>query len=127
MGEEIRKVVSDLLLRELKDPRLFSGLVSVSAVDVTRDLSYATLYIMVLGESASMEASPERKQEVLDAFESAKGLIRREIARRVQLRRTPELIFKLDTTLEYGKHMDELFNSLGFKQGEDDGAESEEE
>jgi len=111
LGEEIRKTVSEMLLHELKDPRL-SGMVSVSAVDVTRDLSYATVYMMVLGENITDEATPERKAEVLSALESAKGLIRHRIAQDIQLRRAPELIFKIDETMEYARHMDAVLDSL---------------
>ena len=111
LAEEIRKIVSEMLLHELKDPRL-GGMVSVSAVDVTRDLSYATIFIMVLGENLTDEASPERKKEVLAALESAKGLIRRRVAEDVRLRRAPELIFKIDETLEYARHMDAVLDSL---------------
>ena len=111
LGEEIRKLVSEMLLHDLKDPRL-QGMVSVSAVEVTRDLSYATIYIMVLGEKLTDEATPERKAEVLAAFDSAKGLIRREVAQEIQLRRAPELIFKIDESMEYARHMDAVLDSL---------------
>src|SRR5665647_2997749 len=81
LGEEIRKIISELLLREIKDPRL-SGMVSISAVEVTADGSYATAYVSVLGLTSSSEASEEEKEEVLAAFRSAKGLIKREIENR---------------------------------------------
>src|SRR5690554_5568594 len=91
LGEEIRKVVSELLLKEIKDPRL-SGIVSISAVEVTADYSYATLYITVLDDTDADGTAPDRKQEVLDAFQSAKGLIRREIGRQIKLRTVPDLL-----------------------------------
>ena len=112
LAEEIRKTISEMMLLDLKDPRLQTGMISISAVDVTRDLSYATIYLLVLGESLSDPASPERKQEVLDAFTSANGFIRREVAHRIELRRVPELIFKIDESAEYGKHMDSILDSL---------------
>ncbi|MBR5741095.1 MAG: 30S ribosome-binding factor RbfA [Firmicutes bacterium] len=111
LAEEIRKIVSEMLIHELKDPRI-GGMVSVSAVDVTRDLSYATIYLSVLGANITDEASPERKEEVLAAFESAKGLIRHTISQEIQLRRAPELIFKIDETMEYARHMDAVLDSL---------------
>lgn len=120
LGEEIRRIVSDLLLRELKDPRL-SGMVSISAVDVTEDGSYATLYITVLGASASEESSREEKEEVLSAFKSAKGLIRREIGNQVKLRHVPDLTFKIDESLEYGRHISKIIDELGIeKSGNED-------
>lgn len=80
LGEEIRKIVSNLLLRELKDPRL-SGLLSVSGVNVTEDGSYATVYITSL-ETASEDTSEEKKEDIIAAFNSAKGMIRKEIGKK---------------------------------------------
>ena len=96
LGEEIRKVVSELLLKEIKDPRL-SGIVSISAVEVTADYSYATLYISILDDTNEDGPTDSRKQEVLDAFQSAKGRIRREVARQIKLRSVPDLLFRIDT------------------------------
>ena len=121
LGEEIRRIVSDLLLREIKDPRL-SGLVSISAVEVTEDGSYATIYVTVLGNNASEETSSEKKDDVLAAFKSAKGMIRREIGRQIKLRHVPDLLFKMDTSLEYGRHISKLIDKLGIEKAveEDD-------
>ena len=80
LGEEIRRIISELLLREIKDPRL-SGIVSISAVEVTEDGSYATVYITKMGSNASEETSAEEKEDVLAAFKSARGLIRKEIGK----------------------------------------------
>lgn len=112
LGEEIRKVVSDLLLKEIKDPRL-SGIVSISAVEVTADYSYATLYITVLDSTDVDGSADDRRQEVLDAFQSAKGLIRREIGRRIKLKFVPDILFKIDTSLEYGRHISQVLEKLG--------------
>lgn len=117
LGEEIRRIVSDLLLRELKDPRL-SGMVSISAVEVTEDSSYATLYVTVLGTSVSEEISKEEKEDVLAAFKSAKGLIRKEIGRQVKLRHVPDLLFKIDQSLEYGRHISKLIDELEIDKSE---------
>jgi len=84
LAEEIRRIVSDLLLKEIKDPRL-SGFISISAVEVTEDGSYATLYITKLGSNAAEETSGDEKNDVLAAFKSAKGLIRREIGRQYRI------------------------------------------
>lgn len=110
LGEEIRKIISDLLLREIKDPRL-SGMVSISAVEATEDGSYALVYISVFGKSQG-EVSEEEKEEVLKAFQSAKGLIKREIGKQIKLRHVPDLAFKLDTSLEYGRHISKLIEEL---------------
>lgn len=118
LGEEIRRIVSSLLLRELKDPR-FKGLVSISAVDVTDDGSYATLYVTALALSPDGELSQEEKEEMLAAFRSAKGMIRSEIGRQIKLRHVPELIFKMDRSMEYGRHMDEVISKLEIKHDEE--------
>ena len=111
LGEEIRKIISDLLLREIKDPRL-SGIVSVTAVEVTSDGSYATVYVSVL------ETTEEERENVLDAFKSSKGLIKREIGRQIKLRHIPELIFKEDNSMDYGRHITQIIDGLGISHEE---------
>lgn len=108
LGEEIKKLIGEMLINGLKDPR-FSGFVSVSAVDVTSDLSYATVYVSVLTSESGDEAKA-KKQDVLAAFFSAKGMIKKEIGRKISLRHIPELIFKLDETMEYSRHMSALID-----------------
>ena len=112
LSEEIKKIISDLLLRELKDPRL-SGFVSISEVKAVRDGSFATVFVTVLGSSAQNEADDNEKQDVIDAFNSAKGFIRKEIGSQLKLRHTPDLVFKIDTAEEYGRHIDRLIDDLG--------------
>lgn len=111
LGEEIKKITSDLLLKELKDPRLEGSLVSVTAVDVTGDGSIATVYLSAL-KMGQQDNSKEYKDEILEAMKSCKGVIRREIGKNIKLRHVPELIFKMDTSLEYGRHIDELIDSV---------------
>ncbi len=116
LGEEIKRLIGQLLLREIKDPRL-SGLVSVSAVEVTSDGSYATVYVTVLSSnSKDEEENKKERDDVIAAFKSAKGLIKREIGRSIKLRHVPELIFKMDTSLEYGRHITEVIKSLGIEK-----------
>lgn len=117
LSEEIKKVISDLLLRELKDPRL-SGFVSIAEVKAARDGSFATVYVTVLGDKSTENASDKEKQDVIDAFVSAKGLIRKEIGSQLKLRHTPDLAFKIDTSEEYGRHIDQLIDSLGVSNEE---------
>lgn len=111
LGEEIKKITSDLLLKELKDPRLEGSLVSVTAVDVTGDGSIATVYLSAL-KMGQQDNSKEYKDEILEAMKSCKGVIRREIGKNIKLRHAPDLIFKMDTSLEYGRHIDELIDSV---------------
>lgn len=112
LGEEIRKIMSDLILRELKDPRLAGGMVSVTGVDVTADGSYATVFLTVLGLDQKQEEQEKSKEDVLAAMRSAKGLIRKEIGRQIKLRHVPDLIFKMDTSMEYGRHIEEIIRGL---------------
>ena len=113
LGEEIKKLISQLLTRgELKDPGL-QGRITLSAVEVSSDGHYATVFLMPPegdGEEASME---EDKAQLLAAFEKSKGFIRSELARVIQIRHVPELRFKIDQAAEYGKKMDQLFAQLG--------------
>jgi len=118
LGEEIRKLISELLLRELNDPRL-SGIVSISNVDVTGDYSFATVYITLLGPSSSEEADEESKKEVLAAFQSAKGFIKKVIGKNIKLHHVPELLFRIDTSMEYGRHISQVIADLGIKQSEE--------
>ena len=99
INEEIRKELS-ALLRELKDPRVRDGLVTVTHVDTTTDLRYAKIYISVLDKA--------REKDVLKGLRSAAGYLRRELGRSVRLRSTPELQFVGDDSIEYGAHILEL-------------------
>lgn len=112
LGEEIRKIISDLILRELKDPRLSAGMVSITAVEVTSDGSYATAYVTVLGLDPKQEDKKQEQEDVLEALRSAKGLIRKEIGKKIKLRHVPELIFKIDASMEYGRHIEEIIQNL---------------
>jgi phosphoesterase RecJ-like protein len=117
IGEEIKRIISDMLLRDLKDPR-FSGLVSVSAVKASDDGAFATVYVTMLGSGSgvSSEATEEEKRGALAAFEKAKGLIRHEIGKRLGVRHTPDLRFKFDTSEEYGRHIEKLIDELGIER-----------
>ena len=113
LAEEIRKITGNMLLFELKDPRLKGKMVSVSGVDVSDDGSYATVYLSVLGKSISDDADEKEKDDILKAMKSASGVIRREIGKNVKLRHVPELSFKIDNSIEYGRHMSKIIDSLG--------------
>jgi len=123
LGEEIRKIISGLLLREIKDPRL-SGIVSISSVEVTSDGSYATVYVSSL--TAIEGDGGEAREEILSALRGAKGLIKREIGNRIKLKHIPELIFKADTSMEYGRRISTILEGLDIKH-DDPGSEGDEE
>ena len=109
-----------MLQKELKDPRL-EGMISITGVDVTRDNSYATCYVTVLdmADDESEEAR-ERQEQVIEGLTSAAGMIRREIGKNMRLRRVPELTFKIDRSMEYGRHIDEVIRSLDIKPEDED-------
>jgi ribosome-binding factor A len=104
ISEEVRKVVSDLLLSEIKDPRI-SGMPSVNRVNVSKDLKFAKIYISVLGNE-------EDKINTIKGLENAKGFIRTEIGKRVQLRHVPEPLFLLDQSIEQAMHLTKLIDEV---------------
>ena len=102
VGDEIQRVVADLIQNEIKDPRL-PPMVSVVAVRASRDLSHAHIYISVLGTA-------EQKKECAAALRSAAGFIRRELVSRIRLRIAPELHFIVDDSIERGIRMNQLID-----------------
>lgn len=113
-----------MLIRDLKDPRL-SAMISITAVEVTSDGSYATVYLSVLGADPGAETAREQQAETLEALNSAKGFIRREIGHRVKLRHVPELIFKMDRSMEYGRHISKIIDDLDIDHSKDNGKDTE--
>lgn len=103
VGGRIRRILSELLVREVADPRL--GGVTVTNVEVDAELMYARVYVNALGEE-------ERAPEVLAALKHAKSFLRREVGRRVHLRNTPDLIFKWDETLARGERIYAILDHL---------------
>lgn len=103
IGEEIKREVSSILAKDVKDPRL--GMLSITDVDVSRDLSWAKVYFSMLGEQ-------EEREKTLEGLNRAKGFIRSELAKRIRLRHTPEIIFLFDPSLERGAKMDALLKTL---------------
>ncbi|MBR0374769.1 MAG: 30S ribosome-binding factor RbfA [Mogibacterium sp.] len=116
LNEEIKKSISSLLVNGIKDPRLSGRIITVSGVEVTRDASYATCYVTPL-----VLADEDRDavcKEVLAAFNSAKGVFRTQIGRDIKMRKVPELIFKIDSSMEYGRHIDEILDTLEYNNEE---------
>ena len=73
-----------------------------------------------VGILAKLELSDEEKEQVLAGFRSVKGLIKREIGHQIKLRHIPELIFKIDKSMEYGRHIDDIISSLDIKHDEEE-------
>lgn len=124
LGEEIRKIIGGMLIHQIKDPRL-SSMISISAVDVTGDGSYATCYVSVLDMGKNEEEKEAAEKEILAGLASASGLMKKEIGRQVRMRRVPQLIFKMDHSMEYGEHIDKILGTMDFdsyqKDEEEDG------
>ncbi len=102
ISEEIKREISAIIQSELKDPRL-SRLISVTSVNVTKDLRYAKVYVSIMGND-------EEKKNALEGLKSAAGFIRREVGHRIQLRYTPEVQFELDNSIEHGAYISKLIN-----------------
>jgi ribosome-binding factor A len=103
VGDQIREVISEILLQELKDPRI--GFVTITKVAVSDDLRAARVYYSVFGDAQQKEASYQ-------GLESATGYIKRELGRRMRLKYMPEITFLFDDSLEYGEHIEELLRSV---------------
>lgn len=114
IAEEIKRELSQMIRDDVKDQRV-QGLISITSVEVTNDLRYAKVYVSKLGDS-------EELNTMLSGLEKASGYLRSELAKRLQLRLTPELIFKLDTSLEYGAKIDKLLSGIipASEAGKDD-------
>jgi ribosome-binding factor A len=103
VSDRIQAELADLLRDELNDPRL--ALVTVTQVNIDRELEYANIFVATLGDAT-------RREEVLLALARAKGFIRRALAQRLQLRRAPELIFHWDVAPDKGEAMMQLIEQL---------------
>ena len=114
LGEEIRRIVSEMLISGVKDPRLTGNMISISGDEVTSDGSYATCYFSVLNLSSDTEEKDRQEKEVLAGLSSAKGLLKKEISKQVKIRHIPELIFKPDHSIDYGRHIDEILDNIDF-------------
>lgn len=108
VGEQMKEEIAGLI-RDLKDPRI--GFASIVQVEVSNDLSLAKVYVSVLGDD-------EAKKDTLKGLQSATGFVRTELARRLQLRYTPQLQFLLDTSIEHGARISKLLNEVNKQEGE---------
>ena len=110
LSEEIKKTISELLVNGIKEPRLKNRIITVSGVDVTNDNSYA--YIYVVPFVLDGEDREKVYEEVLDGFNRANGIFRNKISKDYRLHHSPELIFKIDKSEDYGRHIDELLEGI---------------
>ena len=103
INEDIQRELS-ALLRNIKDPRINQGMISVTAVDTSGDLSYAKVYLSVYNLKS--------KADFKKGLKSASGHLRYELGRALSLRHTPELQFELDKSLEHGANIASILNNL---------------
>lgn len=107
VAEQMKKELGGIIGQKLKDPRI--GFVTVTDVEVTGDLQQATIFISVLGNNAQKEAT-------LAGLMKAKGFIRSEIGQRIRLRKTPEIEFAFDDSVEYGNRIESLLRQVNTEE-----------
>jgi len=105
LNEQFREEISDLLRRQVKDPRL-GVFITVTQVSVSPDLSHARVLVSVMG-------SAEERQGALQGLDAAAAYIRYELGQRLSLRRTPRLSFRHDDSMEQGAHVLDLLDEVG--------------
>lgn len=109
-AEQIKVVLSELLLRSVKDPRLHN--ITITQVLVDRELQFANVYVNALGDES-------RQEEVLAALARANGFMRSEIAHSVRLRTVPQLIFHWDPSLAHAEEINSILDNLDIPAGDD--------
>lgn len=110
INEEVLRELSGIV-RNLKDPRI-PMMTSIVSVNVTKDLRYATVYVSVFG-------SEKIKKEAIDALKHSAGFARRELGKRLNLRYTPELLFRADDSIEHGAKINELLHAAQQQEGKE--------
>lgn len=103
INEEYKKEISNIIDNKLKNPNV-TGLISVTKVKVTQDLKFAKVYVSILNS--------KNIKDTLAGLKKSSGYIRSELARTVNLRNTPEIIFELDESLEYGARIDSILKDI---------------
>lgn len=102
-NEDIQRIVSTLL-RDIKDPRVNQGMLSVTAVETTNDLRYSNIHLSAMGFKS--------EKELMKGLKSASGYLRHELGSALQLRYTPELLFHLDKSIEHGAFISKILGEL---------------
>ena len=105
VSASIKREISQMLVSDIKDDRVGAGMVSVTAVDVSGDLQHAKVFVSIYGTA-------EAKAETMAGLAAATPYVRGELGRRMRLRRTPEIIFKEDTSFEKGAEVLNLLSQL---------------
>ena len=120
VAELIKREVSQMLIHDIKDDRVGAGMVSVTDVDVSGDLQHAKIFVSIYG-------TDEARAETMAGLKSATGYVRSELGQRVRLRRTPEIVFQEDRSIERGNRVLSLINQLNQNRQIDDAVATQEE
>lgn len=107
VNEELKKEISRILTFELKNSKV-TGLVSVTKAKVTPDFKYAKVYVSILNSKSI--------SKTMEGLKESSGFIRSQIAKNINLRVTPELVFEIDDSLEYGAKIDNILKELHDKE-----------
>ena len=103
VAEEMKREIAKIFRDELKDPRI--GFVTITGVEVTRDLRYGKVFVSVFGDETE-------KEKTMEVLKNASGFIRKEIGNRIKLRYAPEIIFHIDNSIEHGTKISQLLNRV---------------
>ena len=109
----LKREVSDLLMSGVRDERIHQSMVTITAVEVSGDLQHCKIFVSVFGDDKS-------KADVLACLDEAKGVIRGELARRLQMRRAPDIVFKLDLGMSKGSSVLDLLSDLEIQRQKKD-------
>lgn len=104
INEEMKREISSIIQNDIRDPRITS-MVSVTSVEVTKDLSYAKVHVSLFG-------SEESNKETLAALKSSARFIRKEVGHRIKLRLTPEILIEEDSSIKQGMHIEEILHKI---------------
>lgn len=116
VAEQIKREIGQMLIQDIKDDRVGAGMVSVTDVDVSGDLQHAKIFVSIYG-------TDEAKAETMAGLKAATGYVRRELGHRVRLRRTPEVIFLEDRSIERGNRVLSLINKISQEHPDRDRSE----
>jgi len=115
VNEELKREISNIINYKLKNSKV-TGMISITKVKVTPDLRYARVWISAL--------NCKNKKDTLLGLKQSSGFIRSEIAKKINMRITPELVFEFDDTMEYGERIDSILNELMKDVKKEDGKET---
>ena len=124
VGEQIQREMAQLVQQEIKDPRL--GIVTISAVKLSKDMSHANIFFTILGDGEKNDKNTI--DETVKILEGAAGFLRHELAKRMQLRIVPHIHFKYDESIAYGNDLSALINkAMGMENPENRMSDMDEE